>query len=84
MCGQVTIDEGSIASARRSDLVIARGDNATFRIDADDDVDIDWTCVGPTDTDRNTLECPDDTSHVRITRETTDNAFLLECYGDRD
>ena len=84
--GSVTIDERSIASARRSDLVIQRGQNATFTIDADDrdDVEIDWTCVGSANADRETAECPDDTSHVRITRESTGNDFLLECYGDRD
>ena len=84
--GAVAIDETSIASARRADLVIQRGQNATFRIDADDEdeVDIEWTCVGSSDTDRDSVECPDDTSHVRITRESTGNAFLLECYGDRD
>jgi hypothetical protein len=84
--GSVSIDERSIESARRSDLVIQRGQNAVFMIDADDadDVEIDWTCVGSANADRETAECPDDTSHVRITRETTGNDFLLECYGDRD
>ena len=84
--GSVAIDESSIASARRADLVIQRGQNAVFEIDADDndDVEIDWTCVGTADTDRETSECPDDTSHVRITRASTGDEFLLECYGDRD
>ena len=36
------------------------------------------------DTDRETVECPDETSHVRITRASTGNEFLFECYGDRD
>jgi hypothetical protein len=84
--GSVAIDEASIASARRADLVIQRGQNAVFEIDVDDndDVEIDWTCVGAADTDRETSECPDDTSHVRITRASTGNEFLLECYGERD
>jgi hypothetical protein len=84
--GSVAIDESSIASARRSDLVIQRGQNAVFEIDVDDenDVEIEWTCVGAASTDRETVECPDETSHVRITRASTGNEFLLECYGDRD
>ena len=84
--GSVAIDERSIASARRSDLVIQRGQNATFTVDADaqDDVEIDWTCVGSANAERETAECPDDTSHVRITREATGDDFLLECYGERD
>ena len=45
---------------------------------------MDWTCVGAADADRETIECPDDTSHVRITRGSTGDEFLLECYGDGD
>jgi hypothetical protein len=84
--GAVTIDDSSLASARRSDLVIQRGQNAVFEVDADanDDVEIEWTCVGEADTDRGSAECPDETSHVRITRDSTGNNFLLECYGDED
>jgi hypothetical protein len=81
--GSVAIDDSSVASARREDLVIARGQNATFEIDgdADEDVEIEWTCVGTANTERETVDCPEDTSWVRITRATDDD-FLLECYGD--
>jgi hypothetical protein len=84
--GAVAIDERAIASSRREDLVIQRGQNATFEVDFDDDedVEIDWTCVGAASADTNTAECPDETSHVRITRATTGDEFLLECYGDVD
>jgi hypothetical protein len=84
--GAVAIDERSISNARRSDLVIQAGQNATFEVDADDDddVEIDWTCVGAADADQETADCPDQTSHVRITRASTGDEFLLECYGDRD
>ena len=68
--------------------MIQRGQNAVIEIDEDfadnDDVEIGWTCVGSADTDRNTAECPEETSHVRITRDATGDEFLLECYGDRD
>ena len=81
--GSVAIDESVVASARRADLVIQRGANATFEIDADDeDVEIEWTCVGANDTERNTAECPEETSHVRITRAATGDELVLECYGD--
>jgi len=84
--GSVAIDDTALAGARRADLVIQRGQNAVFELDtdADDDVEIDWTCVGSADTERNTLECPDDTSYVRVTRASTGDEFLLECYGERD
>ena len=83
--GSVAIDDSAIKSARREDLVIARGQNATFEIaaDNDDDVEIQWTCVGAANTERERVECTDDTSWVRVTRA-TGNDFLFECYGDRD
>ena len=84
--GSVAIDERFVAGARRADLVIQRGQNAVFEIDAEDDndVDIDWTCVGASDTDEETIECPDETSYVRVTRAPNGDEFLFECYGDRD
>jgi hypothetical protein len=84
--GAVAIEETAIASSRREDLVIQRGQNATFEVDFDndEDVEIDWTCVGVADAERETVECPDETTHVRITRATTGDEFLLECYGDVD
>ena len=71
----------------REDLVVQRGENATFQIDIDDEaedenVEIRWTCVGDVAAEREAVGCPDETSHVRITRA-TGNDFLLECYGDR-
>jgi hypothetical protein len=84
--GSVAIDETVVANARRADLVIQRGANATFEVDgdADEDLEIEWTCVGANDTERNSAECPEETSHVRITRAATGDELLLECYGDRD
>jgi hypothetical protein len=82
--GSVALDESVVASARRADLVVQRGSNATFEIDADndEDVEIEWTCVGASDTERNTAECPEETSHVRIMRASTGDEFVLECYGE--
>jgi hypothetical protein len=84
--GSVAIDERSIAGSRRADLVIQRGQNAVFEVDADDEEEpeISWTCVGTATADGDSTECPDDTSYVRVTRASTGNEFLLECYGDGD
>jgi hypothetical protein len=84
--GSVAINENVVANAGRADLVIQRGANATFEIDAnaDEDVEIEWTCVGESDTERDSAECPEATSHVRVTRASTGDEFLLECYGDTD
>lgn len=81
--GSVALDDSVMASARREDLVVQRGQNATFEIDvdADEDVEIEWTCVGTANTERETIECPDETSWVRVTRASGDD-FLLECYGE--
>ena len=84
--GTVAIDDSSIATAQRSDLVIQPGQNATFPVheDVDYDVEVDWTCIGVASAVERRTECPDDTSHVRVTRDLTGNELLLECYGDRD
>jgi hypothetical protein len=79
--GAVRVDEDSIApSGRSDDLVVRVGQNAVFPIEDDD---IQWTCVGATaaDTDTEVTECPANTSHVRITRASTGDDFVFECYG---
>jgi hypothetical protein len=84
--GSVAIDERAVSKARRSDLVLQRGQNAIIEVDAgrnDDDVEIGWTCVGSASAARNTAECPEETSHVRITRDAAADDFLIECYGNR-
>lgn len=84
--GSVAIDERAVSKARGSDLVVQRGQNAIIEADAntnDEDVEVGWTCVGSVSAARNIAECPDETSHVRITRDSTGDDFLIECYGER-
>lgn len=82
--GIVQVAERTALGRSRDDLVIRRGQNATFEVDPDDD-EVVWSCIGDTGTDdRDEIDCPDDTSHVRITREAEGDNFVLECYGDRD
>lgn len=72
----------SLGRARGDDLVIRRGQNATFEVDFDDE-EVQWSCIGDAGTnDRDEIDCPDDTSHVRITREAEGDNFVLECYGE--
>ena len=82
--GTVAIDDSVVAGSSREGLVVQRGENATFKVSAEayDDVQIKWTCVGTTASERETVNCPDETSYVRITRAEGDD-FLLECYGGR-
>jgi hypothetical protein len=83
--GTVAIDDSVVVGGTRSGgLVVQRGENATFKVGTDvyDDVEVKWTCVGTASTERETVNCPDETQYVRITRAEGDD-FLLECYGGR-
>jgi hypothetical protein len=82
--GIVQVAERTALRRGSDDLVIRRGQNATFEVDLEDD-DVSWSCIGESGTDeRDEVDCPDATSHVRITREAEGDNFVLECYGDRD
>jgi hypothetical protein len=60
---------------------VESGQNATFELD-DENENLPWACVGE-DGDRasDTLECPDNATHVRITRADDGGEVLFECYG---
>jgi len=73
--GIVHVNEGP----RGSDEVVLRpGENASFRVS---DERIEWVCIGESSTSDDDIDCPDDTSYVRITRPSAGEQFLLECYG---
>ena len=78
--GVIEIDQDSVRG-RSEGLVVRQGQNATFEI-GDDDEEIEWTCIGESSSERETMECPDDSTHVRITRGSTGDDFVVECYGD--
>lgn len=59
------------------DIVLRPGQNASFRVARER---VAWTCVGESSTS-DAVNCPRDTSHVRITRPAAGDDFLLECYG---
>ena len=67
-----------------AELVIRRGQNATFDFDDEEEDDIEWSCIGESArSDSDEIDCPTGTSHVRITRPSEGEEFLLECYGRR-
>lgn len=71
----------SLGRSRGDDLVLRQGQNATFEVDTDDE-DVMWSCIGDSGTeDRDEIDCPDETSHVRISREAEGDNFVFECYG---
>lgn len=62
-------------------FVVEAGENATFRLDGDDE-EIEWACIGEDgDTDEERTECPDGATHVRVTRAASGSELLVECYG---
>jgi len=54
------------------------GQNATFELA---DEDIGWVCLDERFPDAESLDCPRDTTHVRVTRGTGGEEVLFECYG---
>jgi hypothetical protein len=77
-------EERSTGQSRGAELVLRQGQNATFEIDEDansNDDEIEWTCIGESSSSTDSVDCPDDTSHVRITRSAQGEDFLLECFG---
>lgn len=73
--GVVHINEGPSGSRT---IVLRPGQNASFRVR---DERIEWTCIGENSSSDGRVDCPDATSHARITRPAAGDQFLLECYG---
>ena len=69
-----------------ADLVIQRGQNATFEMDADadEDVEIGWTCVGSPKRSATPPSVPTKRRTCASHAPRRVNEFLLECYGDTD
>jgi hypothetical protein len=65
---------GRDAATRR----IRVGQYAVFEVQ---DSNIGWMCLGERSTSSDTMECPDGTTHLRITRRGDDDVVLFECYG---
>jgi hypothetical protein len=87
--GSVQVREEQNGHVREQALVLAPGENATFPVDVRDGDRLSWSCVGDTrsgDTrsvTSNRVDCPDATSHVRISRRAEGSDLTLECYGHR-
>jgi hypothetical protein len=73
--GVVHVNEGPRDAG---EIVLRPGQNASFRVA---DERIEWVCIGDDSTSDDNLNCPDETSHVRITRPSAGEQFLVECYG---
>lgn len=73
--GALHVEDGERGSR---DVVVRPGQNASFRVSGER---IEWTCIGESSTSDDTVDCPRDTSHVRVTRPASGDDFLLECYG---
>lgn len=74
--GAETIDDDGLSAEH----FVEPGENATFEL-ADETTAVEWSCAGPSSAEIERMECPDGTSHVRLTRAQTGGEVLLECYG---
>jgi len=87
--GSVQVREEQSGHVHEQQLVLAPGENATFPVDVRDGDRLSWACVGDTrsgDTrsvSTNRVDCPDATSHVRISRRAEGSDLTLECFGRR-
>ena len=76
-CGG-TVQVVSGVRARDSELQIAAGQNATYRVD---NGDIGWACLERGSPASDTVRCSAETTHVRITTAAVGRELLFECYG---
>jgi hypothetical protein len=81
--GSVQVREEENGRTRESELVLQPGENATFAVDVADGDELEWSCVGDARSVSSEVDCPDATSHVRITRRAEGADLALECYGRR-
>lgn len=71
-----------MASGLKSDETAERvkeGDERTFKVQGQN---VPWTCLGEEGSRSGTMECPEQTTHVRITHE--GNVAKFECYGRKE
>src|SRR3954465_6180378 len=72
--GSVQVREEQSGHVHEQQLVLAPGENATFPVAVRDGDRLSWSCVGDTrsgdsrSVTSNRVDCPDSTSHVRISR----------------
>ena len=87
--GSVQVRAEQSGHVHERELVLAPGENATFPVDVRDGDRLSWSCVGDTrsgDTrtvSSNRVDCPEATSHVRISRRAEGSDLTLECFGHR-
>ena len=71
---------GEEGDARFEDDEVARVRQGQFIVLEVDDPNVGWVCLG--DSSRSdTMECPSETTHVRISRNIEDDVVLFECFG---
>lgn len=83
-CSNALMIEGRAADgdelARLRDDEVARVREGQFVVLEVDDPNVGWVCLGDS-TSSDTMECPSETTHVRISRNIDDDIVLFECFG---
>jgi hypothetical protein len=75
-CNGDLVLESGITRANDRERRIGQGQHALFQVDSGN---IGWSCADSERSD--TMECPSETTHVRIARSERDNVVRFECYG---
>ncbi len=81
--GSVQVREEQNGKTRDQELLLKPGENATFAVDVGRGDELEWSCIGDTRSVNAEVDCPDATSHVRISRRADGADLALECYGHR-
>jgi len=70
-------DEGE---GLQGEFFVEAGENATFELEEEYE-SIEWACVGEDSQDTESTRCPREATHVRITRASSGDELIFECYG---
>jgi hypothetical protein len=77
--GNVQLDSSSVAGGSLStNLFVQPGQNGTFEVQNDT---IKWACAQGNSPNVQTLNCPNGTKYVRVTRPAEGDNTLFECFG---
>ena len=81
--GSVQVREEQDGRTHDQELLLKPGENATFAVNVAKGDELEWSCIGDARSVNAEVDCPDETSHVRISRRADGADLALECYGHR-
>ncbi len=77
--GNVQMDQSSVVAPKLSaNLFVQPGEHGSFKVQDDN---VKWACIQGNAPNVHTLNCPDKTQYVRLTRSEEGGGLLFECFG---